>query len=527
MSNRLGGKQGTSYTGTNANQPPNWTFSNRNPTEFDINNVSLGDMWLNQDNESIWVLVSLAGDMSSKGSSATWSQLDSNISNDVQTLTGNLGGAVLPDINNNINIIGIGDIDVVGNLTANTLTVSLLVDPIEKITGNSGGAVSPDGSGNINIKGDGVGITITGNPGTNTLTASLIGSGDEAIQEIDGDTGTTVVPTVGLVNIVTGLSTVNSGSTISFNGATDTLTLNVTDGNDNTIIGKNSGNATLTASRNTSLGAASLSSLTSGNNNTAIGRNAGNIITSGTQNTMIGQASLSSLSTGSNNVAIGNLAGSAYNSNESSNISIGYLTAGSVGESNSLRIGVATGTGNGELNKSFIQGIYNISPSVANPRPVVIDSDGQIGTAQTAGLAFLATVNATIDDVTGDNTTYTVVFDTEIYDQGNNFASTTFTAPVTGKYNFSFGVTFKDLDASFTNGGVLLNTSNQVFLTNQFNYGAIQAGSRIALNGNICCDMDASDTTQFQVVVSGGTKTIDVIGSALSVNTYFGGILIQ
>ena len=43
--------------------------------------------------------------------------------------------------------------------------------PINTITGNSGGVVSPDGVDNINIVGSGV-ITVTGNPGTNTLTIS-------------------------------------------------------------------------------------------------------------------------------------------------------------------------------------------------------------------------------------------------------------------------------------------------------------------------------------------------------------------
>ena len=61
MSNRLGGKQGTAYLGTNANQPPNWVFSDRDPNQYDINNVSLGDMWLNQNSEDVWILVSLAG----------------------------------------------------------------------------------------------------------------------------------------------------------------------------------------------------------------------------------------------------------------------------------------------------------------------------------------------------------------------------------------------------------------------------------------------------------------------------------
>lgn len=52
-----------------------------------------------------------------------------------------------------------------GILTDNT-TVS---GDIETLTGNSGGAVGPDTSHNISIVG-GSGVTVTGDPGTNTLT---------------------------------------------------------------------------------------------------------------------------------------------------------------------------------------------------------------------------------------------------------------------------------------------------------------------------------------------------------------------
>src|SRR5947209_8551610 len=48
---------------------------------------------------------------------------------------------------------------------------------LSTLTGNSGGAVSPDGFQNINVVGDTTTITIAGNAGTNTLTASLVGGG--------------------------------------------------------------------------------------------------------------------------------------------------------------------------------------------------------------------------------------------------------------------------------------------------------------------------------------------------------------
>lgn len=47
---------------------------------------------------------------------------------------------------------------------------------IDALSGNSGGAVGPDGSGNINVVGSGP-VTVTGNPGTNTLTIAVTGSG--------------------------------------------------------------------------------------------------------------------------------------------------------------------------------------------------------------------------------------------------------------------------------------------------------------------------------------------------------------
>lgn len=52
-----------------------------------------------------------------------------------------------------------------GMLTDSTSSSS----DIETLTGDTGGAVGPDGAFNINILG-GAGITVNGNPGTNTLT---------------------------------------------------------------------------------------------------------------------------------------------------------------------------------------------------------------------------------------------------------------------------------------------------------------------------------------------------------------------
>ncbi len=257
MSNKLGGKQGTAYLGTNADQPPNWVFAVKDPTQYDVNNVSLGDLWLNQINKDVWVLVSLAGIPGSHGSLATWSKLEA----------GGLGA-------------------------------------LQTLTGNTGGAVAADGSANINVIGDGIGITITGNPGTNTLTASLVGGGAFA-NSFPTDSGT-ATPAGGILNIKAGTTTQNSGSSVFFTGAGNTVELNVSDAAGNTIIGLDAGNAILSGNHNAILGTNSGTSLTSGSANTFVGFQAGNLIGSG-----------------SDNIIVGNTAGSAYTNTESSNIAIG------------------------------------------------------------------------------------------------------------------------------------------------------------------------------------------------------------
>ncbi len=278
MSNRLGGKQGTAYVGTNAIQPPDYTFSDRDPTQYDINNVSLGDLWLNETAESLWVLVSLAGIPGSKGSLATWSKLEA-------------GG----------------------------------ISALNELTGNTGGPVTADSSANINIVGDGVGITITGNPGTHTLTASLVGGG-EAAESFPTDFGT-ATPIAGVLIIEADTGSVNSGSSVSFSAVSNAITFNVTDVNDNTIIGRASGNDTISGGDNTVLGEGSAFALTSGDDNTIIGGTAGINLTSGSNNIIVGSGAGSVLTTSdSSNTLIGGggIAGS---------VALVDITAGAAGNS--------------------------------------------------------------------------------------------------------------------------------------------------------------------------------------------------
>jgi hypothetical protein len=70
-----------------------------------------------------------------------------------------------------------------------------------------------------------------------------------------------------------------------------------------------------------------------------------------------------------------------------------------------------------------------------------------------AGPLFVVTNSVDLDDVTGNNTAYTVLFDTEAIDTGAGYAPATgkFTAPVTGIYEFIVNMTVHDItDAAST-----------------------------------------------------------------------------
>jgi hypothetical protein len=135
---------------------------------------------------------------------------------------------------------------------------------------------------------------------------------------------------------------------------------------------------------------------------------------------------------------------------------------------------------------------------------------------------FFAYANANITNVTGDGTTYTTVFNTEMFDLANNFDGTsTFTAPITGNYLFSVNISLSNLSASHTITFSSLVLAGSASVSQEFNNmnaaNCRDASNNFTYSGIIGpIKMVANDTAKIQLTVSNGTKTVTFVGAALT-----------
>ncbi len=132
--------------------------------------------------------------------------------------------------------------------------------------------------------------------------------------------------------------------------------------------------------------------------------------------------------------------------------------------------------------------------------------------------AFLAQPSSQQQNIQGD-TNVTVVLGTERFDVGSNFASNTFTAPVTGKYFLSFVLYGLALPGDATYLEISITTSNRGYVNIQEPSGS----EDVYAGGTVSClaDMDANDTAFARVTVGGSSTQFDI-----GTTTTFSGALI-
>ena len=184
----------------------------------------------------------------------------------------------------------------------------------------------------------------------------------------------------------------------------------------------------------------------------------------------------------------------------------------------------------GASGDSFVQfdinatGEFRIGVDDTDADAFVISQGSALGTTNTFRMsaagertmplqsAFLTVLNADILNVTGDGTVYTVVWDTEVFDQNNDFDGTsTFTAPVTGRYRFETNVLMASLASGNTDGYYLIDTSNRDYYSELSPYGQMDVTtSTFPYYLPVMADMDASDIAVVKVMVAGGTLIVDI-----------------
>jgi len=143
---------------------------------------------------------------------------------------------------------------------------------------------------------------------------------------------------------------------------------------------------------------------------------------------------------------------------------------------------------------------------------LAISSAGEVNMA--AQPAVFAYNSASDTDVTGTGSAATVDFDTEVFDQNADFASDTFTAPITGRYLVNTGLTLEDLNAA-----TATNTRIEIRASNRTTWVAVGQDlsaddSNISWGGSVILDMDATDTLTIALLVFGSSAVVDVVGAS-------------
>lgn len=151
---------------------------------------------------------------------------------------------------------------------------------------------------------------------------------------------------------------------------------------------------------------------------------------------------------------------------------------------------------------------------------MAIDADGII--TKPLQPAFLVNHSATQSNISNGGGHVAVALDTEIFDQNADFASNTFTAPVTGKYQLNLLLRVNALDTGANYYQIYIRTSNRdYYATHDPNYTADLSYHQFSFG--VLADMDANDTATISIVQSGGTSQTDVMGGG---DTSFSGYLV-
>lgn len=136
---------------------------------------------------------------------------------------------------------------------------------------------------------------------------------------------------------------------------------------------------------------------------------------------------------------------------------------------------------------------------------LTVDGAGTTLTINQTAVAFSAYNNTPVANVTGNGTVYTCTFDTELYDSAGAFAGgTTFTAPVTGIYNFSVVATFTGIVAAKTSSSLRFLAAGASYVLYSLDSPSLDVSGTFTLSASLDISLTAGQTCVAQIYTFGG-----------------------
>ena len=154
-----------------------------------------------------------------------------------------------------------------------------------------------------------------------------------------------------------------------------------------------------------------------------------------------------------------------------------------------------------------------------------VDSNGWV--QNNASLpSFYAGVSTTPTNVTGDGTSYTILFDAIQFNTGSYYDASTgiFTAPYAGVYLLTAAVAMTDLDAAMTRGfaTIVMDGADDFVIFDLDIGGARNVAGTFCASGSVIVSLAATNTAKVIVQIDNSTKTADI-----NQNCKFSGSLIR
>jgi len=151
---------------------------------------------------------------------------------------------------------------------------------------------------------------------------------------------------------------------------------------------------------------------------------------------------------------------------------------------------------------------------------MIIDGAGHVTMPKQS--AFNAYVTIAISNLAQGGSTTVLRFQTERFDQNADYNTSTytFTAPVTGKYQFNASVRLDQMQSNTNYNYVSFKTSNRDYAFWLSAPEDWNGGAYYTANGSVLADLDANDTCYIGYVGQGGTDSTD------HTDGYFSGFLV-